>query len=134
MKIGSLLIANRRETAIRIARPQAARGQRRVHLTPRRRLPSHGRRVNSVECGLLGPCASHGATNSPRSDAYEHEAEFHRRVDEPYAKGKAIRVASIMEIDTVIDLADTRRGIRRGLKMRKPRAPETERRYFADTW
>jgi len=39
-----------------------------------------------------------------------------------------------MEIDTVIDPAETRRWIMRGLKMHKPPAGERKRRPFVDTW
>jgi acetyl-CoA carboxylase carboxyltransferase component len=68
------------------------------------------------------------------ADPEERDAEFRRRVDELYAKGKAVEVASIMEIDTVIDPAETRRWIMRGLKMHKPQAGERKRRPFVDTW
>ena len=68
-------------------------------------------------------------------DPIEQDAEFRRRVDELYAKGKAIAVASILEIDDVIDPADTRRWLTRGLKMAAPRsATDGKRRNFIDTW
>ena len=68
-------------------------------------------------------------------DPAARDQEFRRRVDAMYAKGKAIEVASILEIDDVIDPADTRRWIMRGLKMVAPRPPrEGKRRPFVDTW
>ncbi|MSP01214.1 MAG: carbamoyl-phosphate synthase large subunit [Acetobacteraceae bacterium] len=67
-------------------------------------------------------------------DLDARDAEFRRRVDEMYAKGKALAVASIMEIDNVIDPADTRRWIVRGLKMHKPGQGARKRRSFIDTW
>ena len=68
-------------------------------------------------------------------DPAARDQEFRRRVDAMYAKGKAIEVASILEIDDVIDPADTRRWIMRGLKMAAPRPPrEGKRRPFVDTW
>ncbi len=68
-------------------------------------------------------------------DPAARDAEFRRRVDQLYAQGKAIEVASILEIDDVIDPADTRRWIMRGLKMMAPRpAVDGKRRPFVDTW
>ena len=68
-------------------------------------------------------------------DLDARDGEFRRRVDELYAKGKAIAVASVLEIDDVIDPADTRRWLTRGLKMVAARpAAEGKRRPFVDTW
>jgi acetyl/propionyl-CoA carboxylase alpha subunit/acetyl-CoA carboxylase carboxyltransferase component len=68
-------------------------------------------------------------------DLDAREAEFRRRVDELYAKGKAIAVAQVLEIDEVIDPADTRRWIMRGLRMTgTPPALGGKRRPFIDTW
>ncbi len=61
------------------------------------------------------------------------EALFKKKVAESYARGKAINMAAYLEIDDVIDPADTRRWILRGLKSLPPR--ETgKRRTFVDTW
>ncbi|MGE0420382.1 MAG: carboxyl transferase domain-containing protein, partial [Acetobacteraceae bacterium] len=69
------------------------------------------------------------------ADLDAREAEFRRRVDELYAKGKAIAVAQVLEIDEVIDPADTRRWIMRGLRMSgTPSARDGKRRPFIDTW
>jgi len=45
----------------------------------------------------------------------QREALFQRHVDEHFAKGKAINMASALEIDAVIDPADTRRWLSAGL-------------------
>ena len=45
----------------------------------------------------------------------ERDALFQRHVDEHYAKGKAINMAATLEIDAVIDPADTRRWLAGGL-------------------
>ena len=45
----------------------------------------------------------------------ERDAVFQRHVDEHYAKGKAINMAATLEIDAVIDPAQTRRWLARGL-------------------
>jgi acetyl-CoA carboxylase carboxyltransferase component len=61
------------------------------------------------------------------------EALFKKKVAESYARGKAINMAAYLEIDDVIDPADTRRWILRGLKSLPPR--ETgKRRTYVDTW
>jgi len=58
---------------------------------------------------------------------------FRKKVAESYARGKAINMAAYLEIDDVIDPADTRRWIMRGLKSVPPAAPG-RRRGFVDTW
>ena len=45
----------------------------------------------------------------------ERDALFQQHVDEHYAKGKAINMAATLEIDAVIDPAETRRWLARGL-------------------
>ncbi|HEX4294119.1 MAG TPA: carboxyl transferase domain-containing protein [Rhizomicrobium sp.] len=61
------------------------------------------------------------------------EALFKEKVKQSYARGKAINMAAYLEIDDVIDPADTRRWIMRGLKSLPPR-PAGQRRTFIDTW
>ena len=61
------------------------------------------------------------------------EALFREKVAQSYARGKAINMAAYLEIDDVIDPADTRRWIMRGLKSLPPR-PAGRRRTFIDTW
>jgi acetyl/propionyl-CoA carboxylase alpha subunit len=61
------------------------------------------------------------------------EALFREKVAQSYARGKAINMAAYLEIDDVIDPADTRRWILRGLKSLPPRDAH-QRRAFIDTW
>jgi acetyl-CoA carboxylase carboxyltransferase component len=67
----------------------------------------------------------------PTPDA--REALFRKKVAESYARGKAINMAAYLEIDDVIDPADTRRWILRGLKSLPPRDGRQARK-FLDTW
>jgi acetyl/propionyl-CoA carboxylase alpha subunit len=59
------------------------------------------------------------------------EALFQKKVAESYARGKAINMAAYLEIDDVIDPADTRRWILRGLKSAQPSKGSGR---FVDTW
>lgn len=69
------------------------------------------------------------------ADAGAREAEFRRLADALYARGKAVNVASLIEIDDVIDPAETRRWIVRGLKSVGPPAPRRgEKRPNVDAW
>jgi len=61
------------------------------------------------------------------------EALFKKLVDQSYARGKAINMAAYLEIDDVIDPADTRRWILRGYRSLPPWEP-SKRRRFVDTW
>ena len=61
------------------------------------------------------------------------EILFRKKVAESYARGKAINMAAYLEIDDVIDPADTRRWILRGLKSLPPRRGGLPR-TFVDTW
>jgi acetyl-CoA carboxylase carboxyltransferase component len=49
-------------------------------------------------------------------DPVSQQAEFDRRVAELYAHGQALNMAAMLEIDAVIDPAQTRRWIIRGLE------------------
>jgi acetyl-CoA carboxylase carboxyltransferase component len=64
----------------------------------------------------------------------EQEALYEKLLASLYDRGKAINIASYLEIDAVIDPADTRRWITEGLKA--VRAEHTERagHDFVDTW
>jgi len=69
------------------------------------------------------------------ADADERDAEFRRRVDAMYARGKATSMASVLEIDNVIDPADTRRWIAQGLRVVQPATLRTgKKRPNVDTW
>ncbi|HEY4126396.1 MAG TPA: carboxyl transferase domain-containing protein, partial [Rhizomicrobium sp.] len=62
------------------------------------------------------------------------EELFRKMVEQSYARGKAINMAAYLEIDDVIDPADTRRWIMRGLRSLPIQAREGKRRTFVDTW
>ncbi|PKN17153.1 MAG: carbamoyl-phosphate synthase large subunit [Deltaproteobacteria bacterium HGW-Deltaproteobacteria-6] len=64
----------------------------------------------------------------------ERDKAFKEMVDQFYAMGKAINMASYMEIDAVIDPADTRRWIMRGLKSVTSASPRENRQLFMDAW
>ena len=68
-------------------------------------------------------------------DPAEREAEFRRRVEEMYARGKALSAASVLEIDNVIDPAATRRWIAHGLRtVPAPTPREGKKRTHIETW
>jgi acetyl/propionyl-CoA carboxylase alpha subunit/acetyl-CoA carboxylase carboxyltransferase component len=66
------------------------------------------------------------------TDSVARQALFDKLVGSLYTRGKAINVAASLEIDAVIDPADTRRWILDGLKACKPR--HGPRRRFVDGW
>lgn len=66
------------------------------------------------------------------SDPARRQALFDRMVAEAYAHGKAVNAASFVEIDDVIDPAESRRWIVRGLAA-APVPPRSARR-FIDAW
>ena len=69
------------------------------------------------------------------ADPEEREVYFREKVAGMYANGKAISIASVLEIDEVIDPADTRRWIMSGLNAAPPPPRgERRRRPFVDTW
>lgn len=61
------------------------------------------------------------------ADPAEREAVYQRHVDELYERGKAISAASFLEIDGVIDPAQSRHWIIRGLKS-VPKPEQTGKR------
>jgi acetyl-CoA carboxylase carboxyltransferase component len=66
------------------------------------------------------------------SDPQARQALFDKLLGALYARGKAVSVAESLEIDAVIDPADTRRWIVQGLSSCPPRhAPP---RRFVDAW
>ncbi|HEV2579894.1 MAG TPA: carboxyl transferase domain-containing protein, partial [Ktedonobacteraceae bacterium] len=69
------------------------------------------------------------------SDARERQAKFEEMVADAYQRGKAINMASYLEIDDVIDPFETRRWIIQGLRSAPATPPsEGKRRPFIDTW
>jgi acetyl-CoA carboxylase carboxyltransferase component len=68
-------------------------------------------------------------------DPQERQARFEMMVDAAYEQGKAINMASYMEIDDVIDPVETRHWIIQGLRSVPASVPkEGKRRPFVDTW
>ena len=68
-------------------------------------------------------------------DPVEREEYYQAKVAELYANGKAVSIASVLEIDEVIDPADTRQWITAGLRsVPKPEARTTKKRPCIDAW
>ena len=67
-------------------------------------------------------------------DPQEREALYERLLALAYERGKAINMASYLEIDAVIDPADTRRWIMEGLKAVPAEGREIAGHDFVDTW
>ena len=66
------------------------------------------------------------------TDPAEQKALFDKLLGNLYAVGKANHVAAMLEIDAVIDPADTRRWITQGLKTCGVRTGA--KRRFVDAW
>ncbi|MBR9808388.1 MAG: carbamoyl-phosphate synthase large subunit [Alphaproteobacteria bacterium] len=66
-------------------------------------------------------------------DPVKREEKYAQKVAQLYEVGRATAVAQYLEIDAVIDPADTRAWLMRGLKMRPPERKRNGRRYI-DTW
>ncbi|MBA4210091.1 MAG: biotin carboxylase, partial [Parvibaculum sp.] len=66
-------------------------------------------------------------------DPEERDAFYHKMVDRYYENGKATNMASFLEIDAVIDPAETRHWVMRGMKSLPPAGPRATR-SFIDTW
>ena len=66
-------------------------------------------------------------------DLEERDAFYRKMVDRYYENGKATNMASFLEIDAVIDPAETRHWIVRGLKSLPPMEAKPSR-AFIDTW
>ncbi len=66
-------------------------------------------------------------------DPEERDAFYRKMVDRYYENGKATNMAAFLEIDAVIDPAETRRWITRGLKSLPPMEAKPSR-AFIDTW
>jgi acetyl/propionyl-CoA carboxylase alpha subunit len=68
-------------------------------------------------------------------DPAERENYYKAKVAELYANGKAVSIASVLEIDEVIDPTDTRHWIMSGLRsVPKPEVRETKKRPCIDAW
>ncbi len=69
------------------------------------------------------------------TDLDERKALFDQMVAAAYERGKAINMASFLEIDDVIDPSESRTWIMRGLRSApKPLARSGKKRPFIDTW
>ncbi len=68
------------------------------------------------------------------ADPEKREALYNKLVAALYEQGKAINMASYLEIDAVIDPADTRNWILRGLKSVPPRDASAVAHNFVDPW
>lgn len=66
-------------------------------------------------------------------DPEERDAFYRKMVDRYYENGKATNMASFLEIDAVIDPAETRHWVTRGLKSLPPMEAKPSR-AFIDTW
>jgi acetyl/propionyl-CoA carboxylase alpha subunit/acetyl-CoA carboxylase carboxyltransferase component len=68
-------------------------------------------------------------------DPVERENYYKAKVAELYANGKAVSIASVLEIDEVIDPADTRHWIMSGLRsVPKPEPRSGRKRPCVDAW
>jgi acetyl-CoA carboxylase carboxyltransferase component len=67
-------------------------------------------------------------------DPQEREALYEKLLAQLYERGKAINMASYLEIDAVIDPADTRKWIMQGLKAAPTERTERTGHDFVDTW
>lgn len=67
------------------------------------------------------------------ADASERETAYRRMVEEAYARGRAVNMASHFEIDTVIDPAETRGWLEAMLGAAAPTASPRSR-AFIDSW
>ncbi|HRE61242.1 MAG TPA: carboxyl transferase domain-containing protein [Micropepsaceae bacterium] len=68
------------------------------------------------------------------SDPQKRKALYDKLVAAMYANGKAISMASFLEIDAVIDPKDTRGWIISGLKSLPPPVPRAGKKRMVDTW
>ena len=98
--------------------------------------------ICSWPTGEFGPMGFEGAVRlgyrkelEAIADPTERDALFRKLVGHMYARGKAEQVAEVLEIDAVIDPADTRRWLVRALTSCGPPAPRTGKtRPFVDVW
>jgi acetyl-CoA carboxylase carboxyltransferase component len=92
--------------------------------------------------GEFGPMGLEGAVRlgyrkelAAIEDPAERQAAFDKMVAQSYTQGKALNVASVVELDTVIDPRDTRNWITRGLHAISSPSPRPgKKRPSIDTW
>ena len=69
------------------------------------------------------------------ADPAARKAKFDEMVAAAYARGKALSQATAPALDDVIDPADTRKWIARGLKSLPPIPPRAEKKLkWVDSW
>ncbi|MFP5219269.1 MAG: carboxyl transferase domain-containing protein [Actinomycetes bacterium] len=90
--------------------------------------------------GEFGPMGLEGAVRlgmrrelAAIEDPDERERTFRSVVDMAYARGRAVNVASHLEVDAVIDPAETRAWLMRALRA-APVPPERRDGVFVDSW
>jgi acetyl-CoA carboxylase carboxyltransferase component len=92
--------------------------------------------------GEMGPMGLEGAVQlayrkelAAISDPEQRQRKYQDYVADMYRQGKAMNAASFMEIDDVIDPAETRRWLSHGL-LTAPKRMEstTKKRAFIDAW
>jgi acetyl-CoA carboxylase carboxyltransferase component len=91
--------------------------------------------------GELGPMGFEGAVKlgyrkelEAIADPVERRAYYDKMVARYYEEGKAINAASYVEIDAVIDPAETRRWIAAALASAAPSGPRLRKRPCIDPW
>ena len=87
-----------------------------------------------VDCQFAGEVrlVSRGPKRVRATIPAAKQALFEKLLGRLYSQGKAINVAATLEIDAVIDPADTRQWILQGLRSCRPR--HAPRRRFVDAW
>jgi len=98
--------------------------------------------ICSWPTGEFGPMGFEGAVRlgyrkelEAIADPAERDALFRKLVDHMYARGTAEQVAEVLEIDAVIDPADTRRWLVRALTACGTAPPRSgKKRPFVDVW
>ena len=68
------------------------------------------------------------------ADPVEREAWYQAKVAQMYENGKATSIASVFEIDDVIDPAETRRWVMAGLRSVPKVSHEGKKRPCVDAW
>ncbi|MEP3244275.1 MAG: carboxyl transferase domain-containing protein [Sneathiella sp.] len=92
--------------------------------------------------GEMGPMGLEGAVRlgykkelAAIEDETERQQVFNKMVEESYRRGKAVNAAAFMEIDDVIDPAETRDRLIQALKaVALPARGRGRKRTFVDTW
>ena len=123
MTIKRLLVANRGEIAIRIARAAAELGCETVAVYTQ----DDGSSLHVTQAGYRNELAA-------IEDPAERRARFAEMVERAYQHGKALNYASLFGIDDTIDPADSRRWVSGllGSLRREPR--RGKKRAAIDAW